>query len=77
MAQYRRIPDDELKRRAMEILSQALGPLAAARFAAMLERDPTDYVEVSRKLYAGETVDDILDRAMEREAGGGSAAQPQ
>ena len=70
MAQYRRIPDDELKRRALEILSQTLGPVAAVRFAAMLEREPTDYVEVSRKLYENETVDSIFERAVAREAGG-------
>ncbi len=69
MAQYRRISDDELRRRAMEVLNQALGPIAAVRLSAMLEREPTDYVEVSRKLYRNETVDEIFERAVARETG--------
>jgi hypothetical protein len=55
--------DTEVRVRGIEILNQALGPATALRFLALLHREPTDYVEVSRRLYEGQTVDDIFERA--------------
>ena len=55
--------DDELRIKGIEALNEALGPAAALRFLAMHHEDPTDYVEISRRLYNGETVDEIFDRA--------------
>jgi len=55
--------DTELRIKGIEILNRSLGPALALRFLMLLHREPTDYVEVSRRLYAGQSVDEIFDRA--------------
>lgn len=55
--------DDTLRIKGIEALNEALGPAGVLRFLAMHHQDPTDYVEISRRLYAGQSVDDIFDRA--------------
>lgn len=58
---------DEAKLRVVGIdaLNKALGPAEALRFLALFHREPTDYVEVSRKLYEGQGVEEIFKRARE------------
>ena len=63
MTDARLLDDSELRIKGIEALNEALGPAEALRFLAMHHRDPTDYVEISRRLYAGQTVDEIFDRA--------------
>jgi hypothetical protein len=62
---------DEAKLRVVGIdaLNKALGPAEALRFLALFHREPTDYVEVSRKLYEGQSVEDIFKRARENRRG--------
>ncbi len=55
--------DAEIRIRGIEALNQALGPSAALRFLTLLHREPTDYVEISRRLYEGQTIDEIFERA--------------
>lgn len=55
--------DAEVRVRGIEALNKALGPVTALRFLSMLHREATDYVEVSRRIYEGQTIDDIFDRA--------------
>jgi len=57
--------DTELKIRGIEALNKELGPTAAFRFLSLLHREPSDYVEVSRRLYKDQTIEDILERAQE------------
>lgn len=47
----------------IEALNQALGPSGALRFLALLYREPADYVEISRRLYEWQTIEEIFDRA--------------
>lgn len=58
---------DEAKLRVVGIdaLNKALGPAEALGFLALFHREPTDYVEVSRKLYEGQSVEEIFKRARE------------
>ncbi len=59
-----RIMDDtEIRITGIQALNEALGPAAALRFLTLLHREPTDYVEISRRLYEGQTVEDIFGRA--------------
>ena len=58
--------DSELRVSGIEALNRALGPSGALRFLGMIHRDPTDYVEVSRRIYQGQTVDEIFARAKEQ-----------
>lgn len=55
--------DTEIKFKGIEALNKVLGPSAALRFLTLLHREPTDYVEISRRLYEGQTIDEIFKRA--------------
>jgi len=57
------IDDTEIRIRGIEALNKALGPAAALKFLTLLHRESTDYVEISRRLYEGQTIDEIFDRA--------------
>ena len=58
---------DEARLRVLGIdaLNKALGPAEALRFLALFHREPTDYVEVSKKLYENQSVEEIFKRAKE------------
>ena len=55
--------DTEIRVKGIEALNKILGPTAALRFLTLLHREPTDYVEISRRLYEGQTIDEIYTRA--------------
>lgn len=57
------LDDTEIKFKGIEALNKSLGPTAALRFLTLLHREPTDYVEISRRLYEGQTIDEIFKRA--------------
>ncbi|MDD2710464.1 MAG: hypothetical protein PHV34_20995 [Verrucomicrobiae bacterium] len=55
--------DVDLKLNGIEALNKSLGPSGAMRFLSLLQREPTDYVAISRRLYRNQTVDGIFSRA--------------
>jgi hypothetical protein len=55
--------DTEIRISGIEALNKALGPIAALRFLTLLHRESTDYVEISRRLYEGQTIEEIFGRA--------------
>jgi len=55
--------DTELKLTGIEALNKALGAVDAYRFMTLLHNERTDYVEISRRLYEGQSIDDIFTRA--------------
>ena len=57
------LTEQELKVSGIEALNKALGASGALKFLSLLHREPTDYVDVSRRLYEGQTIDDICERA--------------
>lgn len=57
--------DTELRIAGIEALTKVLGPASALRFLTLLHREPTDYVEISRRLYKGQTIEEIFQRAKE------------
>ncbi len=59
------IDDTEIRINGIDALNKALGPAAALRFLTLLHREPTDYVEISRRLYEGQTATEIFERAKE------------
>ena len=59
----RRVDDDELAVSGMEALFSALGPAAALRFVAMVKRGHGDSVEMSRRLYENQTIQEVHERA--------------
>jgi glucan biosynthesis protein len=58
-----RLSDTELKVTGIEALNKALGAAGAYRFMTLLHNEQTDYVEISRRLYEGQSIDDIFVRA--------------
>ncbi|HUT52987.1 MAG TPA: hypothetical protein VM658_06320 [bacterium] len=64
----KKMDDAEIKFRGIDALNKILGPTDALRFLALLHRDPTDYVEISRSLYEGQSIDEIFARAAARQA---------
>jgi hypothetical protein len=63
MQKSRKMNDAEIRISGIEALNKMLGPAAALRFLTLLHREPTDYIEVSRRLYEGQTIEDIFRRA--------------
>ena len=55
--------DTEIRLKGIEALQKSLGSAAALRFLTLLHREPTNYVEVSRRVYEGQTIDEIFARA--------------
>jgi hypothetical protein len=66
MDKARTMDDTEVRITGIEVLNKTLGPVAAFRFLTLLHREPADYVEISRRLYEGQTIDEIFGRAKER-----------
>jgi hypothetical protein len=61
--QTKAMDDTEIKFKGIEALNRTLGPTAALRFLTMLHRERTDYIAISQKLYEGQTVEEIFERA--------------
>ncbi len=55
--------DAEIRARGLDALYNALGSARAHKFLAIFHREPTDYVEISRRLYEGQTLEEIFERA--------------
>lgn len=47
--------DNTIRLNGIEALNRNLGPADALRFLSLIHREPTDYMEISRRLYKGET----------------------
>ena len=63
MEKAKKLTDQEVAATGIEALNKALGPVGALRFLTLLHREPTDYVEISRRLYDGQTIEEIFERA--------------
>jgi hypothetical protein len=59
------IDESELRVLGIDALNKALGPAEALRFLALFHHEPTDYVEVSKRLYENQSVEEIFRRAKE------------
>jgi hypothetical protein len=66
MAKTDILDEAELRISGIEALNDALGPAAALRFLTLIHREATDYVDVSRRLYKAQTIEEIFERAEER-----------
>jgi hypothetical protein len=57
------LDDTEIKFKGIEALNKSLGTTAALRFLTLLHREPTNYVEIAKRLYDKQTIDEIFTRA--------------
>lgn len=55
--------DAQLRVKALTTLKKELGMAATLRFLALINQNPTDYVEISRQIYEGQQLDEIFSRA--------------
>lgn len=55
----------ELRVTGIEALNKALGPAEALRFLALFHSEPTDYIEISKRLYEGQSIEEIFKRSRE------------
>lgn len=63
MEKTKMLSDTEIRMAGIEALHRALGVVGTLRFLALFQHEPTDYVEISRRLYAGQTIEEIFERA--------------
>jgi len=56
------IDDSKIRVEGIEALNDALGCAKALRFLSLIHREPTDYVEISGRLYEGQSVQEIFER---------------
>lgn len=54
------IPDSQIRQDGMQALIDNLGMVEAERFIALMLREPFDYTEWQKTLWADKTPDDIL-----------------
>lgn len=57
------ISDKEIRSKGMEALIGALGQVEAARFIALILREPSDYTKWRHNLFEGMSVAEISDQA--------------
>ena len=56
------LTEQEIKVTGMEALNKALGLAGTHKFLTLLHHEPTDYVEISRRLFEGKSAEEIFKR---------------
>ncbi len=59
------ITDSEIKRKGMDALIKHLGEVGAERFITLIIREPFDYTEWQRDLWADTGVEELSKKAMD------------
>ena len=57
----KQLSETELRRQAVQALSDSLGPVDAFRFLALVSREPFDYQEWRREYFSQFNVDELLE----------------
>jgi hypothetical protein len=57
----KQLSETELRRQAVQALSDSLGPVDALRFLALISREPFDYQEWRREYFSQFNVDELLE----------------
>ena len=65
----KQLTEQELRRQAVQALSDRLGPVEALRFLALISREPFDYQEWRREYFSQYDVDQLLDEVRKHYAG--------
>jgi hypothetical protein len=63
MASQTVFDDAKIRLSGIDALNRALGHVRALRFMTLIQGEPTDYVQISRRLYKNQTVAQIFERA--------------
>ena len=65
----KQLTEQELRRQAVQALSDSLGPVDALRFLALISREPFDYQEWRREYFSRYGVDDLLEEVRKHHSG--------
>lgn len=65
----KQLTEQELRRQAVQALSDSLGPVDALRFLALISREPFDYQEWRREYFSRYGVDDLLKEVRKHHSG--------
>ena len=64
----KQLTEQELRRQAVQALSDSLGPVDALRFLALVSREPFDYQKWRREYFAHYDVDELLEEVRKHHA---------
>ncbi len=64
----KKLSENELRRQAVQALSESLGPVDALRFLALVSREPFDYQEWRREYFSQFNVDELLEEVRKHHA---------
>ena len=64
----KQLSETELRRQAVQALSESLGPVDALRFLALISREPFDYQEWRRTYFSHFNVDELLEEIRKHHA---------
>ena len=56
----KQLNEEELRRQAVRVLTEKLGPVDALRFLALVSREPFDYEQWRREYFSGYEMDELL-----------------
>lgn len=65
----KQLTEQELRRQAVQALSDSLGPVDALRVLALISREPFDYQEWRREYFSRYGVDDLLEEVRKHHSG--------
>jgi hypothetical protein len=65
----KKLTEDELRRQAVQALSESLGPVDALRFLALVSREPFDYQKWRREYFSRYSVDELLEEVRTHQVG--------
>jgi hypothetical protein len=65
----KQLTEQELRRQAVRVLSEGLGPVDALRFLALVSREPFDYQEWRREYFSRYNVDELFEEVRKHHAG--------
>ena len=65
----KQLTEQELRRQAVQALSDRLGPVGALRFLALISREPFNYQEWRREYFSEYNLDELLDEVRKHHTG--------
>lgn len=68
----KQLTEEELRQRAVEALSEKLGPVDALRFLALISHEPFDYQKWRREYFSRYNIDELTAEIRTHQAGKGS-----
>lgn len=65
----KQLTEKELRRQAVQVLSERLGPVEALRFLSLVSREPFDYQQWRREYFSHYSLDELLEEVRHHHSG--------